>query len=498
MIKKESNSIQAFWVALGAFSSFSLSIISAMILSRYFDKIEYGTYRQIVYVYNTLLVVFSAGLPRVFSYYLPRYSKEEGKDITIKISLILFFTGFLFSLFLFLASDLIATLLHNPQLTTGLKYFSPIPMLLLPTMGVEGIFASYKQTKYTAVYTTLSRLLMLLFIVLPVVVFGSNYLFSVYGWIVASFVTLLLAIYFKGIPFKDIKAKKTSLKMNEIFSYSIPLLFASLGGIAMKSADQFYISRYFGTREFAEFSNGFIELPIVGMITFSIGSVLMPLFSKMVFDERDKDEIITLWQKALMKSAMIIYPLVLFFIFYANEVITILYTSDYIASSSYFRIALVLNFFNVIMFAPILLSLGETKFYSKILIYFAIIAWIGDFLVIKLFYSPFVLAIFSVTKSILLALIAFRKTSKVIGVSFFKVFPLNKLFIIFLHSLLSILIVEYLINSIFENGGNLFVLGLLFMCYILLLIVTSKYFRLNYLQFLEPIFKKLNLKRRVN
>ena len=96
MIKTESNTIQAFWVGLGALSSFSLSIISAIILSRYFDKIEYGTYRQIVYVYNTLLVVFSAGLPRVFSYYLPRYSKEEGKDITIKISLILFFTGFLF------------------------------------------------------------------------------------------------------------------------------------------------------------------------------------------------------------------------------------------------------------------------------------------------------------------------------------------------------------------------------------------------------------------
>jgi len=498
MIKTESNTIQAFWVGLGALSSFSLSIISAIILSRYFDKIEYGTYRQIVYVYNTLLVVFSAGLPRVFSYYLPRYSKEEGKDITIKISLILFFTGFLFSLILYSASDLIATLLHNPQLALGLKYFSPIPMLLLPTLGVEGIFASYKQTKYTAVYTALSRLLMLIFIVLPVIIFGSNYLFAVYGWIVASFITLLLAIYFKGIPFKNVKVKKTSLKMNEIFSYSIPLLFASLGGIAMKSADQFYISRYFGTEVFAEFSNGFMELPIVGMITFSIGSVLMPLFSKMVFDERNKDDIIILWQKALMKSAIIIYPLVLFFIFYSTEVIVILYTTDYIASSMYFKIALVLNFFNVIMFAPILLSLGETKFYSRILISFAIIAWIGDFLVIKLFGSPIGLAIFSVAKSILLALIAFGKTSRVIGVSFFKVFPVNKLFIVLLHSLLSILIVKYLVNLIVKDGTNLVVLGFLFICYILLLILTSKYFRLDYLQFLEPIIKKFNFKRRVN
>jgi O-antigen/teichoic acid export membrane protein len=61
MTNKSNNTVQALWVGLGSLSSFALGIVSAAILSRYFDKAEYGTYKQILYVYHTLLVVFTPG-----------------------------------------------------------------------------------------------------------------------------------------------------------------------------------------------------------------------------------------------------------------------------------------------------------------------------------------------------------------------------------------------------------------------------------------------------
>ena len=60
-----SNSRQAMWVAVGQFSAFAIGIISPMILSRYFSKGDYGTYKQVMYVYNTLLIVFTLGLPKI-------------------------------------------------------------------------------------------------------------------------------------------------------------------------------------------------------------------------------------------------------------------------------------------------------------------------------------------------------------------------------------------------------------------------------------------------
>ena len=281
---KKSNTVQALWVGLGSLSSFGLAIVSAAILSRYFEKTEYGTYKQIVYVYSTLLVVFTAGLPRVFGYFLPRYSLEEGRTIVSKISKLLFFAGVLFSISLFFGSGLIANLLNNQELAYGLKVFSPIPMFLLPTLGLDGVFASYKITIYTAIYNTLSRLIMLLFIVVPVIYFEGNYITAIYGWLAASIITFFVAFFFQGIPFKKIKGKQSSLKYKEVFAYSVPLVIASLWGVAIKASDQFYISRYFGAGIFAEFSNGFIEIPLVSMVTASASAILMPVFSKIIHE----------------------------------------------------------------------------------------------------------------------------------------------------------------------------------------------------------------------
>ena len=75
------NTKQAAWVGIGSLCSFGFTIVSSMILSRYFDKAEYGTYKQVMYVYNTLLTIFTLGLPKAFSYFLPRVENAQAKGL---------------------------------------------------------------------------------------------------------------------------------------------------------------------------------------------------------------------------------------------------------------------------------------------------------------------------------------------------------------------------------------------------------------------------------
>src|SRR5690606_10723483 len=112
---------------------------------------------------------------------------SEGKNIVKKVTIVLFFSGLLFSSFLYFFSGIIANLLNNKELEVGLQTFAIIPTLLLPTLGIEGIFSTYKKTIYVAIYNTFTRLLTLLFIVLPVILFNGSYLTALYGWIVVSF-----------------------------------------------------------------------------------------------------------------------------------------------------------------------------------------------------------------------------------------------------------------------------------------------------------------------
>jgi len=492
-MSKGNNTTQAFWVAMGSLSSFSLAILSAAILSRYFEKTEYGTYKQIVYVYSTMLIVFSAGLPNVFSYFLPRYEREEGKEIVNQLTKVLLALGFCFSLVLFLGSEFIAKILNNPELGRGLRYFSIIPVFLLPTLGIEGIFSTYKQTIFIAIYNTITRTLMLFFIVVPVIVFKGSYLMAIYGWIIVSVISFVIALYFKQIPFKGVEKKISGLSVKEIFAYSVPIMLASIGGIIMRSSDQFYISRFFGTDSFAEYSNGFIQLPFVGMITGAASTILMPLFSKIVSDKSDLKELVTIWRSTLVKSATTIYPILIFFIINAEPIIGLLYSNLYVESILYFQIAMGVNFFNIIIFTPLILAFGKTKFYANIHFLFAGLTWLFGYLAMIIFGSPYMIALSSVLINILLVLSVLVYSSNLIKVKLMDLVPLKEIVLLILHALFSFFIAKYIMDRLPLNLKILHLIGSGAIGAVILL-SSATFLNLDYFSIIRPLIDKIKIK----
>ena len=56
----------------GNLCSLLFGLGSMAVLGRFFTPEQYGTYRQVLYVYQTLLLLFSLGMPRAYSYFLVR------------------------------------------------------------------------------------------------------------------------------------------------------------------------------------------------------------------------------------------------------------------------------------------------------------------------------------------------------------------------------------------------------------------------------------------
>lgn len=486
---RTSNSAQAFWIVIGSFSSFAVTLISASVLSRYLDKSDYGTYRQIVYVYNTLLVVFSAGLPRVFSYFLPRYPLEEGRNIIRKIGKMLFFAGAAFSLTLYFFAEIISILLQNPDIAQGLRSFSLVPAFLLPTLGIEGIFATYRRTLFVAIYNTTTRFLMLIFICMPVVLWDGDHISAIHGWLAASFLSFWLALYFKDIPFKGVDNIKTRLRLKEVLKYSTPLMLASIWGVATSAADQFYISRYFGAKEFAVFANGFLSLPFVGMITSATSVVLTPIFSKVFHEKEGVTELLAVWRQALRKSALILYPLLVFFIAYANEIMVVLFSHQYEESGKYFQINMLLNFFNIIIFAPLFISMGKMKVYSRVHFGLAIIIWITHFLLMEGFGFPVLIAINSTFWNVIKILVFMGIASRYMRVKFLDFFPFKFFSIMLLHSVIGVFFTRWCLSFVpTVSTVSGVIMGA--SAFALFLVLTSKLFRIDYLSVYQPLFRK--------
>lgn len=385
--KSNGNFHQAFWLGFGQLCTFALSFVSAAILSRYFDKTEYGTYKQILYVYNTLSSLFTIGLPSVFAYFIPRLNTGQQKTLISAINRLFLLLGAFFSFTLFVLSGPIALLLNNPELEVGLRIFSPFPLFTLPAMGVEGIYTALRKTKTIALYNVVSKLLMLVCIVLPVVLFHTGYKEAIIGWGLASFATFVFAMILKSRPYVKVEKEFVDNMYKMVFNYSIPLMGAFIAGFFISSADQFFVSRYYGTIAFAEFSNGCLSIPFAAMIAGSVKNVLLPIFSK-ADSEGNMSEMTGLYNNAVQKSTTLVFPIIMFCIFFSRAIMVFVYGESYSVSGSYFICFLLRDFVSCLPYFSVLMALGKSKIYMNMHIVGAIAIWAFDFILVYLHLPP--------------------------------------------------------------------------------------------------------------
>ena len=460
-----------------------------MILSRYFDKSDYGTYKQVIYVYNTLLAVFTLGLPRAYSYFLPRVSNNEAKSVINKINSLFFILGILFSIILFFGAGIIADFMNNQELDKAVKIFSPVPLLMLPTMGLEAILATYQKSKFLAIYNIITRSAMLLCVATPVVFFNGGYIEAIYGFVAASVISFVIALYLKHLPVKQYTKEPTSITYKNIFDFSLPLLYASIWGMVIKSADQFFISRYYGNEIFADYSNGAMELPFIGMIIGACSTVLSPIFSKLQHQQADaQKEFYPIWMNVFKKSAMLIYPMLLFCIFFSDIIMVLLYGEKYEISSIYFCIISIANFFTVIAYAPLIINLGKVKVYSNVHLYSAIILIILEYIAVSTNMPAYTIAIISTICHLGRIFAMLYVVAKFFGLKISQLFPLDVLSKIVIPSVIILVLTRLLLSecdfsyfSEFITAGG---------AYCILFLILSKFLKIDYISILKPLIKR--------
>ncbi len=485
------NTIQAAWVALGGLFSIGFGIVSAMILSRYLSKDDYGLYKQVLYVYTTLNGLFVLGLPKAFSYFLPKSPLDEAKSLINKITKLFFILGGALSLLLFLGSGVIADVLNAPKLEPLLKIFSPVPFLMMPTLGLEGILATYRETKLITLYTVVTRIGMLLCVCLPIIIFNLSIEAALKGFVLSSLISFILAIYLKFYPVKDCGNKRTSESYKSIFKFCFPLFVASIWGILINSTDQFFISRYFGNKVFADFSNGAMELPFVGIILTATSTVLTPLFTRQLHEHCNlKTTILPIWNNCLSKTIMLIYPITFFCLFDSDSIMIVMYGEQYVSSGVFFKIKLFTYFFKVVVFYSLIVALGATKFYQWLFFIYFILLVLTEMLVISTNPNPLIITGVHVLFYCLSCIAIWIYISKALGCSLKSLIPSKIILRVSLASLIACTIMVILKTYLYSEYPNIKILIIDLMIMGSMYFILAYLFGLNYVSVIKPIIKR--------
>jgi O-antigen/teichoic acid export membrane protein len=266
---------------------------------------------------------------------------------------------------------------------------------------------------------------------------------------------------------------------------------ASLWGMLFVSVSQFFISRYFGKEFFADFANGSLELPFVGMVVGACSTVLTPVFSRLSHEKLNpKQDIFPLWMSVLEKTAKIIYPLVLFCWFFADILMVVLYGEQYATSATYFRIKSLLNFFTIISTVPLIIGVGKTKIYSRIMMFGAITLTILETISIIIFKSSYLITGLDTFCRIGHVFIMFWVVSNYLEIKIYQLFPVKLFLQIICPSITILLFLHYLFVDVITMN-KLLILVISFILYLAMFYPIACFFKMDYLSIVKPLLNRI-------
>jgi O-antigen/teichoic acid export membrane protein len=156
-----------------------------------------------------------------------------------------------------------------------------------------------------------------------------------------------------------------SFRMDSLLSqlsYALPLGLAGLLWALQVDVDNYFVSHYFSAALFAIYSTGCFDVPLVGILGDSVGTVLIPRISSLQATG-SISEIVSVVTKAMRGLALVYAPVYVFTSLAATQVITLLFRKEYLASVPIFRINLLMVLLGIVSVDPIIRAFKSERFW---------------------------------------------------------------------------------------------------------------------------------------
>ena len=336
-----------------------VALASGMVMARVLSQTDLATYRQTMLAYDVAIPLLSLGVDSGLYYFLPT-EKSRARGLVVDGLLLMVGMGLLYAVFIALGGNhLLARRFSNPAIVSTLAFLVPLPIIMLPAKLLSSVMVVQNQVQKLTVYNVLTSLLL-----------ATSVIAACWAWkspdsmvlarVGASVVSGAVAIWliFQAVPADSWRPSFAS--MQKMVAYSIPLVGASALGSIHLQLDKLIVSSMCRPEQFAVYSNGAIEIPLIGIVTASISTIILPDMRKMIA-AGNRTAAIGLFRQAASKSAAIIFPVMAFLMVSAESFIVTLFSSKYSGSVLPFQIYLLLLPVRIVNYGAILMALGKTR-----------------------------------------------------------------------------------------------------------------------------------------
>lgn len=449
------------------------SFLGGIILTRALSVSDYATYSQVVLIGSTTSIC-SIGLSQSLFYFIPLTKESDRKGLLLRTIFINIIVFFLFSLIILFFDDNLANMLNNDRLVGMMVPLVMFMVLFGMSEYIDALLVSYGRVVSLAVTRIAMSILILLSIIIPITLsFGIEVIISFvamsYGLSLIVYLVFILRIktrIFCGNTF-HLHHMANQLK------YALPIMASSVIGIIGKRLDQYLIATMFAIEEYAIYSRGATNIPLIDILTASVFTVLLPEFVKLINND-DHGSVRTMWNNAVHRIALVLIPTSVFFAVMAEPFVVLLFSDKYTDSAAVFRIYSLILMVKIAIYGVIPRAVGRTKLIYKVVAITAISNIIFSYPLILLL-GPIGAAVGTLLSSCTGAWFALTINASLLKCPFSMIMPWNNLVKILVVSLISALCL-LVIATFVDSELLVLLLGILF--YVPLVAAMYFYFSL--------------------
>jgi len=476
-------------LTISKFMKSFIQLIVTMILTRTMFQESYGTYKQLMLLFNILFTIVPLGIPTTVSYYFKNLDKEKRNILFTSTILMSSFLGIIVFLGVNSAKYFISDIFNNKQLLSCLGITSLYIAISIVFSFIENIYVSSDKA------ILLSKLnIIYLIVYLIVVVLVAYFINSIEAIMYAITILEVIKSFWLYFVIYKIDKYKYIIDFNfmkQQFKYSIPLGITAIVQTLNLYIDGIFISNMFSASEYAIYATGATQVPFVNIITVSLAAVALPQMSKFFNTDKNINAVIELWGKITIMAAIIIFPIFWILIFFGKGYTIFIYSEDYLKSVPIFLVYLLKLPLSCTIFGNILVVINKRKYILYNMIIGATLNIALNFILINRF-GMIGAAISSVVIHIILIIMQMNKISKTTEINIKKLLPYKILSILFLIAgIMGLALKQVSIMIDLGNILNFFVYGcVIFISSILL------YIRFNFIprEYVFSVIKKLKIK----
>jgi O-antigen/teichoic acid export membrane protein len=353
---------RAAWLMLARTLAFACSFALPLLLVRRLSREDLGLYRQVFLLVTTAINVLPLGFHMSAFYFLPRERERQGQ-IVLNITLVFMLLAGAAAVALYLRPTLLVSIFGSGELVPFAPLVALLLLLWVGTSHLEYLALANQEVRVATLLIVLLQVSRAVLMLSAALVFGTVRAL-LWAAIAQGLLQALALVVYMQVRFKAFAARFDFALLRRQLSYALPLGLAGLLAAVQLDAHNYFVSHFYGAAAFAIYSTGCFNLPLIHILSDSVGAVMIPRVNVLQKEGRTR-EIVELTASMLRKLALVYFACYALLLVVAREFVLFLFTAKYLASLPVFvvNLTMILVYLLSNAYDPVMRAYAEHRFF---------------------------------------------------------------------------------------------------------------------------------------